>query len=168
MDRVFWAHLTAASHAQSSGAMQGHAGPCGPGGAVRPRLVLMRPCHSTEVETEAPTPGQPGGGGFGETGVSLAKALHGARVFCWPTEKAGKVGLDYHSSWAGSSCLIREWGGSQYPDFRVLSRRLGNCLLRGEERAEMQGWECKQLAEETYMRFGPGPLKEPGPFSCST
>ena len=128
----------------------------------------MRPCHSTEVETEAPTPGQPGGGGFGETGVSLAKALHGARVFCWPTEKAGKVGLDYHSSWAGSSCLIREWGGSQYPDFRVLSRRLGNCLLGGEERAEMQGWECKQLAEETYMCFGPGPLKEPGPFSCST
>lgn len=26
VDRVFWAHLTAASHAQSSGAMQGHAG----------------------------------------------------------------------------------------------------------------------------------------------
>lgn len=28
----------------------------------------------------------------------------------------------------------------------------------------MQGWECKQHAEETYMRFGPGPLKEPGSF----
>ena len=52
-----------------------HAGPCGPGRAVRLRLVLMRPCHSTEVETEAPTPGQPGGGGSGEIGVSLAEAL---------------------------------------------------------------------------------------------
>lgn len=72
--------------------------------------------------------------------------------------------LDYHSSWAGSSCLTREWWGSQDPDFRVLSRRLGKCLLGGEGRAEMQGWECKQRAEETYMRFGPGPLKEPGSF----
>ena len=53
----------------------GHTGPCGPGGAVRLRLVLMRPCHSTEVETEGPTPGRPGGGGSGEIGVSLAKAL---------------------------------------------------------------------------------------------
>ena len=34
----------------------------------------MRPCHSTEVETEAPTPGRPGGGSA-EIGVSLAKAL---------------------------------------------------------------------------------------------
>lgn len=53
----------------------GHTGPCGPGGAVRLRLVLMRPCHYTEVETEGPTPGRPGGGGSGEIGVSLAKAL---------------------------------------------------------------------------------------------
>ena len=49
----------------------GHAGPCGPGGAVRLRLVLMRPCHSTEVETEGPTPGRPGGGGSGEIGAGL-------------------------------------------------------------------------------------------------